>query len=292
VADDDEESALLSRRGSRRSTNYRGSEAGQEYEDHFAQFRGAAEGPRRGTGAGEESLYGSVRRESRRASLLGDMGGPELLIKEVEDEAGNIIEVVVGQVTSPRFALNQGLIAEYGGANNIQLDQHFGGNRAIIITSCIQVQRMDSGHNYVVFMRSCNDLHGEDFGEVYGSGSFVNHIRRYRMVLAAWNCANSGLLLGINTVSSFQFSFPLSLQPLGTASHPSGINSSVALVVLFADSLNALIPDVSTTTWKIISFLIFIPLSFVPLSILSYTSILGILGTLGCEIPPPALDGG
>ena len=59
---------------------------------------------------------------------------------------------------------------------------------------------------------------------------------------------------------------------------------SVALVVLFADSLNALVPDVSTTAWKFLSFLIFIPLSFVPLNILSYTSILGILGTIGREI--------
>jgi hypothetical protein len=30
--------------------------------------------------------------------LITDVGVPELLIKEVEDEAGNIIEVVVGQV--------------------------------------------------------------------------------------------------------------------------------------------------------------------------------------------------
>jgi solute carrier family 32 (vesicular inhibitory amino acid transporter) len=58
-------------------------------------------------------------------------------------------------------------------------------------------------------------------------------------------------------------------------------NSSVALVVLFADSLHALVPTISTTTWKLMSFVIFIPLSFVPLNILSYTSILGILGTVG-----------
>jgi hypothetical protein len=177
------------------------------------------------------------------------------------------------------------LIAEYGSSNNIQLDQYFGGNWVIIATSCIQVQRMDSRHHHIVFMWSCNDLHGKDFGEVYGSGSFINHIRRYRMVLPPSNCANSGLLLGVDIVSSSHFSFLLSLLRLGTASHSSEINSSVALVVLFADSLNALIPDVSTTTWKIISFIIFIPFSFVPLSILSYTSILGILGTLGCDIP-------
>ena len=55
----------------------------------------------------------------------------------------------------------------------------------------------------------------------------------------------------------------------------------MALVVLFADSLNALVPTVSATSWKLFSFIIFIPLSFVPLNILSYTSILGILGTVG-----------
>lgn len=55
-------------------------------------------------------------------------------------------------------------------------------------------------------------------------------------------------------------------------------------MVLFADSLNALVPDISTTAWKLLSFLIFIPFSFVPLNILSYTSILGILGTVGREI--------
>lgn len=58
-------------------------------------------------------------------------------------------------------------------------------------------------------------------------------------------------------------------------------NFSVALVVLFADSLHALVPTISTTTWKLMSFVLFIPLSFVPLNILSYTSILGILGTVG-----------
>src|SRR5271168_5019712 len=58
----------------------------------------------------------------------------------------------------------------------------------------------------------------------------------------------------------------------------SSTHYSVALIVLFADSLNALIPDISTTSWKLLSFLVFIPLSFVPLNILSYTSILGILG--------------
>jgi hypothetical protein len=98
VDDDDEESGLLSVRSSRRGTrtnrsqeNLRGEGSG-DASDHFAQFRGHAS-PKPG-----DELYGTFRRGSRRPSMLGEVGVPELLIKEVEDEAGNIIEVVVGQV--------------------------------------------------------------------------------------------------------------------------------------------------------------------------------------------------
>jgi vesicular inhibitory amino acid transporter len=54
----------------------------------------------------------------------------------------------------------------------------------------------------------------------------------------------------------------------------------VALVVLFADSLNALIPSIDVLTWKILSGLILTPLSFLPLRVLSFSSILGILSTV------------
>lgn len=100
VVDDDEESGLLSRRGSRRGTrtsrsqSYLHPEGSGDFEDHFAQFRGHAS-PKPG-----DEMYGTIRRGSRRPSLIADVGIPELLIKEVEDEAGNIIEVVVGQVDS------------------------------------------------------------------------------------------------------------------------------------------------------------------------------------------------
>jgi len=98
VADDDEDTGLLSRRGSTRGTrtsrsqSYLYPEGSGDLEDHFAQFRGHAS-PKPG-----DELYGTFRRGSRRQSLLGDVGVPELLMKEVEDESGNIIEVVVGQV--------------------------------------------------------------------------------------------------------------------------------------------------------------------------------------------------
>lgn len=52
--------------------------------------------------------------------------------------------------------------------------------------------------------------------------------------------------------------------------------SCVALVVLFADSLNALIPVLGTTDFKLLCGLILVPLAFIPLSYLSFSSVLGI----------------
>jgi hypothetical protein len=98
VFDEDEETGLL-RRGSRQGTrarpsqsSFQGEEVG-DVEDHFAQFRGASS-PK----PGDDTFYGSIRRGSRRPSMLDSHGAPDLLIKEVQDEAGNIIEIVVGQV--------------------------------------------------------------------------------------------------------------------------------------------------------------------------------------------------
>ena len=57
----------------------------------------------------------------------------------------------------------------------------------------------------------------------------------------------------------------------------------VALVVLFADSLNALIPGWGLIEWKLLCGLILIPLSFVPLRYLSITSVLGIICCIGSK---------
>ncbi|KAJ6615354.1 transmembrane amino acid transporter protein-domain-containing protein [Mycena sp. CBHHK59/15] len=55
---------------------------------------------------------------------------------------------------------------------------------------------------------------------------------------------------------------------------------SVILVTLYADSLHSLIPRYSSSTYKLWGILILIPTVFLPLSLLSYTSILGIISTI------------
>lgn len=58
----------------------------------------------------------------------------------------------------------------------------------------------------------------------------------------------------------------------------------VALVVLFADSMDALISGYGTLTWKIVCGVILIPLSFLPLRMLSFTSILGVMSCFGITL--------
>lgn len=58
------------------------------------------------------------------------------------------------------------------------------------------------------------------------------------------------------------------------------MGAGVSLVILFADSLHALFPQIDTTTYKFIAFAILTPPCFLPLRILSVSSIFGIISTI------------
>ncbi|VEU20338.1 DEKNAAC101121 [Brettanomyces naardenensis] len=58
----------------------------------------------------------------------------------------------------------------------------------------------------------------------------------------------------------------------------------VSLIVLFADSLNALFPQITTIQFKLIGFCILTPLSFLSLRVLSGISLLGIISTVSLVI--------
>lgn len=52
------------------------------------------------------------------------------------------------------------------------------------------------------------------------------------------------------------------------------------LVVLFSDSLHAVLPAHSTDTYKLLALILLIPTAFLPLKVISYTSLLSVLATL------------
>ncbi|KAF2785822.1 hypothetical protein K505DRAFT_380662 [Melanomma pulvis-pyrius CBS 109.77] len=58
----------------------------------------------------------------------------------------------------------------------------------------------------------------------------------------------------------------------------------VALVVLFADSMNDLIPGWGILAWKFVCGFILVPLVFLPLRLLSFTSILGVMCCFGIVV--------
>lgn len=61
----------------------------------------------------------------------------------------------------------------------------------------------------------------------------------------------------------------------------------VALIVLFADSLDLLFKGALTNTeWKIVCSMMLIPLNFLPLRLLSYTSVLGIVCCTASKLLP------
>lgn len=62
------------------------------------------------------------------------------------------------------------------------------------------------------------------------------------------------------------------------------LGSGVSLLILFGDSLNALIPKYSSNFFKILGFLAVTPGVFIPLSILSNISLLGITSTIGTVV--------
>jgi solute carrier family 32 (vesicular inhibitory amino acid transporter) len=65
--------------------------------------------------------------------------------------------------------------------------------------------------------------------------------------------------------------------------------ANVALIVLFADSLSLLFPDSLTVTeWKALCALLLMPLNFLPLRLLSFTSVIGIFSCFCSWFPASA----
>ncbi|KAL8287435.1 hypothetical protein RQP46_003293 [Phenoliferia psychrophenolica] len=55
---------------------------------------------------------------------------------------------------------------------------------------------------------------------------------------------------------------------------------SIALVVLFSDSMASLFPSLSSTFFKLVSFFVILPTTFLPLRFLSLTSLVGIISSV------------
>lgn len=171
-----------------------------------------------------------------------------LLVKQVQEDYGKVVNVVVGQSTLPQTIFNSVNVLIGVGILALPLAMKYAGwipgmiffAFAAITTSYtakILAKCADVDSSLITFA----DLAYVSFGQSARIGT------------------------------SILFSIEL-------------LGACVALVVLFADSLDALIPGWGTAEWKVVCGIILVPLGFVPLRLLSFTSIVGILCCFGIVV--------
>lgn len=171
-----------------------------------------------------------------------------LLVKQVEEE-GKTYNVVVGQSTLPQTIFNSVNVLVGVGLLSLPLGFRYSG---WIVGSLFFIFSVVSTQYTAKILAKCLDVDSSLI--TFADLAYVSFGHSARIV------------------TSILFSLEL-------------IGANVALVILFGDSLDALIPGWGITVWKVICCIILIPLMFLPLRLLSFTSILGILCCLGSKSP-------
>ncbi|KAK8179610.1 vacuolar amino acid transporter-like protein 1 [Phyllosticta citribraziliensis] len=173
-----------------------------------------------------------------------DQDREPLLVKQVEED-GQIINVVVGQSTLPQTIFNSVNVLIGVGLLSLPLALKYSG---WVIGLVFFVFSAVTTSYTAKLLAKCLDVDSSLI--TFADLAYVSFGQRARVAV------------------SILFTLEL-------------VATCVALVVLFADTLNGLFPDIGVIAWKIVCGIILIPLGFLPLRLLSFTSVLGILCCLG-----------
>lgn len=170
-----------------------------------------------------------------------------LLVKVVEGEDGELVRIVLGQSTLPQTVFNSVNVLIGVGILSLPLGLRYSGwlLGLVFLFLAALTTRYTAG-----ILAKC--LHADNSLVTFGDLAYVSFGPKARIA------------------TSLLFTAEL-------------IAACVALVVLFGDSLNALVPVWGRLEWKIFCGAILVPLSFVPLRYLSFTSVLGIMSCLGSK---------
>lgn len=174
-----------------------------------------------------------------------------LLVKQQVEEDGHVINVVVGQSTLPQTVLNSVNVLIGVGLLSLPLALKYSGwvvGLLFFLFAAVSTQYTAK------LLAKCLDVDASLI--TFADLAYVSFGHRARVAV----------------------SILFTLELLATC---------VALVVLFAESLDALVPGFGVVLWKIVCGLIVIPLGFMPLNFLSYTSIAGIVSCLGSKFRAP-----
>lgn len=182
-----------------------------------------------------------------------DQESEPLLVKVVEHKDGKRVQVVIGQSTIYQTVFNSVNVLIGVGLLSLPLGLKYSG--WLVGMTFLAFAAMTTRYTAGILAK-CLDLDTS----MVGFGDLA-----YR---------------ALGTRGSVAVSFIFTLELLAAC---------IALVVLFADSLDALIPGWGILPWKILAGVVLIPLSFVPLRYLSFSSVLGIFACLGSEFGGPQI---
>ena len=208
-------------------------------------------------------IYGSLSSRVNDSSLqhagklfdeqqLAGVGEPDkedepLLIRRIEQEDGKVVEEIVGRSTVPQTSLN-----------------------SVNVLVGVGILSLPLAIRYAGWIIGLLLLSSEALATWYTAGLLAKCLDQYPRMTHFSELGSAAF--GIKTRIAVEILITLELAA-----------ACVALVVLFADSLNALIPGWGIVEWKIVCGLIILPLNFVPLRYLSITSVFGILCSTGSK---------
>ena len=169
-----------------------------------------------------------------------------LLVKQVEED-GKVINVVVGQSTLPQTIFNSVNVLVGVGLLSLPLALKYSG--WVVGILFFTFSAIVTSYT-AKLLAKCLDVDSSLI--TFADLAFVSFGNRARIAV------------------SILFSLEL-------------LAACVALVVLFADSMDDLIPGYGVVAWKIICGILLIPLVFMPLRFLSFTSVLGVMCCFGSK---------
>jgi vesicular inhibitory amino acid transporter len=181
-----------------------------------------------------------------KAADEADVDREPLLVKQIEED-GKLINVVVGQSTLPQTIFNSVNVLVGVGLLSLPLAFKYSG----WVIGMVFLAFAAAATSYTAkLLAKCLDVDSSLI--TFADLAYVSFGNRARIAV------------------SVLFSLEL-------------LAACVALVVLFADSMDDLIPGWGILAWKIVCGLILIPLIFMPLRFLSFTSVLGVMCCFGSK---------
>jgi vesicular inhibitory amino acid transporter len=199
----------------------------------------------------ESTRRNAIQFHREQHQALGDGNGdPDLeplILKHVEHEDGTHEDIIIGQSTVPQTVFNSVNVLIGIGLLSLPLAMKHAG--WVLGLSFLIYSAVTTSYTAKILAK-CLDV--DKTLVTYADLAYISFGQQARLVTSILFC----------------------LELLGAC---------VALVVLFADSLYALVPGLSILEWKIVCGLVLIPLNFLPLRFLSVTSILGIVSCTSSE---------